>query len=554
VTTSSAPGPGDGGRARRPNIVLILADDMGYSDLGCYGSEIRTPHLDSLAAGGLRLTQMYNEARCCPTRASLLTGLYPHQTGVGHMVDDLGTPGYRGFLNDRCVTIAEALRLGGYRTYMSGKWHVGGRQGWVWDDPRAGQPEFPRPIDRGFDQYFGTLAGMGSYFDPHTLMRDGRFLGHQGPGFYYTDAIGDNAVRMVADAAPTGDPFFLYVAFTAPHYPLHALEEDIARYRGRYRAGWAALRAERHERQQATGLLPHRWPLSPHDPLAPPWEELSEADRAWEDARMAVYAAQVDRLDQNVGKILAALRAHDLEENTLVMFLSDNGATAEYLAPDIGPQIPSHTRDGRPMRKGNVRGVIPGAADTLMSYDLPWANASNTPFRLYKHWVHEGGIATPLIAHWPGVTRAGEMAHQPCHLIDVMATCLDAAGLKYPTEFGGRTVLPVEGESLLPLFRGASSWRRQREIYWEHEGNRAVREGRWKLVSKFPDGWELYDVDEDRTELVDLSGKQRDKVAELGSLYEHWAARCGVVAWEEMLRRRARNPRPHASPYQAHRA
>lgn len=403
---------------RRPNIVLILADDMGYSDLGCYGGEINTPHLDGLARDGLRLTQMYNEARCCPTRASLLTGLYPHQTGVGLMVDDRGLPAYQGFLNDRCVTIAEALKPAGYRTYMTGKWHVGGRHGWVWDAPRAGEPGFPRPIDRGFDHHYGTLGGTASYFDPHLLIHDGAFLGHQGGDFYYTDAIGDHAVAMLTEAVTAGDPFFLHVAFTAPHYPLHALEEDIARYRGRYRAGWDVLRSGRHERQRSMGLLPHTWALSARDSSAPAWEQVPQQYRDWEDARMAAYAAQIDRMDQNVGKIAAALRARDVAEDTLLLFLSDNGASAEYLPPTVGPQIPPRTPDGRPVRKGNVPGVIPGGPDTFASYDLPWANLSDAPFRLYKHYVHEGGIATPLIAHWPGVVPAGGLAHQPCHLVD----------------------------------------------------------------------------------------------------------------------------------------
>ncbi|MGH2350299.1 MAG: arylsulfatase [Chloroflexota bacterium] len=533
-----------GARDPRPNIVLILVDDMGYSDIGCYGSEIRTPNLDGLAAGGLRLTQMYNGARCCPTRASLLTGLYPHQAGVGHMVRDLGAPGYQGYLNDRCVTIAEALRAGGYRTLMSGKWHVGGQYSTRPEEWRAGQPGFPTPLDRGFERFFGTLAGAGSYFNPHTLMRDREFIAPEGDDFYYTDAIGENAAAMIDQVVGEGsEPFFLYAAYTAPHWPLHAPAEDVARYRGRYRAGWDALRLERHARLKELGLLSGTWALSPRDEQAPAWDDVPDQD--WEDARMAAYAAQVEGMDRSVGTILNALRSHGLEEHTLVMFLSDNGGCAEFLREDGSHgSAPPLTRDGRPVRIGNVKGLHPGPADTYMSYDLPWANASNTPFRLYKHWVHEGGISTPFIAHWPAVIPAGGIAHTPCHLIDVMATCLDATGVPYPQEHHGVAVTPLEGESLLPLCRSrpgeAEAWSRQREICWEHEGNRAVRQGKWKLVSKFPGTWELYDMDADRTELHDLSQQHLDKAAELAAIYDTWAVRCGILPWEQIRPRRNR--------------
>ncbi|HEV2126771.1 MAG TPA: sulfatase-like hydrolase/transferase, partial [Chloroflexota bacterium] len=308
---------------RRPNIVLILVDDMGFSDIGCYGSEIETPNLDRLASGGVRLTQMYNGARCCPTRASLLTGLYPHQAGVGHMVNNLGVPSYQGYLNDQCVTIAEALEPAGYRTYMSGEWHVGGQYSTKPDEWKAGQPGFPTPLQRGFDRHYGTMAGAGSFFNPHTLMRDGEFVEPEGEHYYYTDAIGDAAAEMIREAGD--DPFFLYVAFTAPHWPLHALEEDIAKYRGKYRKGWDALRQARHERLKEIGIVTGEWEITPRDEKAPAWESLSAQDQDWEDARMAVYAAQIDRMDQNVGKIVRALQEQGVEQETLVMFLSDNG-------------------------------------------------------------------------------------------------------------------------------------------------------------------------------------------------------------------------------------
>ena len=524
---------------QRPNIVLILVDDMGFSDIGCYGSEIRTPTLDRLAAGGVRFSQFYNCARCCPTRASILTGLYPHQAGVGHMVGDRHVgPAYQGFLRDDCVTVAEVLRAAGYRTLMSGKWHVGG--GYTGNRPetwRPGEPRHPIPVQRGFDRHYGMLGGAGSYFHPPYMIDDDRLIdpGRQ-PGYYLTDAISEQAVAMIDDAVARQQPFFLYAAYTAPHWPLHAWPDDIERYRGRYaRGGWDAVRTARHEQLKAAGLLDPRWPISPRDEQAPPWPDVPA--KQWEDLRMAVYAAQVDRMDQGVGRIVAALEANGVMDNTLILFLSDNGGCAEFVAEDTGTPQPHRynipTPDGRPIRVGNTPRIDPGPDDTFASYDLPWANASNTPFRLYKHWVHEGGIATPMIAHWPGVAAAGAAAHAPCHVIDIMATCLDAAGIEHPAEFEGHPVTPIEGESFLPAIRG-QRWARQRAICWEHEGNRAVRLDHWKLVSKYPGPWELYDMSTDRTELDDLSGRNPGKLRELTALYDAWAPRVGVVPWEQL--------------------
>jgi len=526
--------------AQRPNVVLILADDMGYSDLGCFGSEIQTPNLDRLAQNGARFTQAYNCARCCPSRAALLTGIYPHEAGIGHMVNDLGVESYQGFLNDRCVTLAEALGAAGYRTYMSGKWHVGGQydtepEGW-----NLGHPRRPRPLDRGFERYFGTLAGAGSYFDPHTLMRDNEPIAIEADDFYYTDAIADEAAKMIREHQGDSRPFFLYTAFTAPHWPLQAPAEDIARYVGKYRKGWDAVRTARHESLKGMGIVDPKWEITPRDEQAPPWSDISVQD--WEDLRMAVYAAQIDRLDQGVGRIMAELERQGIAENTLVIFLSDNGGCAEFLAEDGTRRNHSakrETRDGRPMKIGNLPGREPGPDDTYMSYDLPWANASNTPFRLYKHWVHEGGIGTPMIVHWPAVVQPGRLVHEPCHFIDMMPTFLDVAGASYPETFGGREVVPFRGESLRPAFQ-ADGWTRQRTIYWEHEGNRAVREGQWKLVSKHPGAWELYDMTADRTELNDLSGRYRDVAQKLTRQHEAWAEISGVKPWEEIqsIRRR----------------
>ncbi len=524
---------------RRPNIVLILVDDMGFSDIGCYGSEINTPNLDRLAEGGVRFSHAYNCARCCPTRASLLTGLYPHQAGVGHMVGDRGVgPAYQGYLRGDCVTIAEALKAGGYRACMSGKWHVGGPykpnrpESW-----RPGEPGHPLPVQRGFDTHYGMLGGAGSYFNPPSMVHDDSIIHPGGEGYYITDAISEKATEMIDGAAGRAEPFFLYVAYTAPHWPLHALPEDIERYRGTYRdGGWDGVRTRRHERLNAAGILDPAWDISPRDEEAPPWRDATDKD--WEDLRMAVYAAQVGRMDQGVGTIMAKLREVGIERDTLVMFLSDNGGCAEFLREDDSDGWPGHyaipTPDGRAVQVGNTPELDPGPDDTFMSYDLPWANASNTPFRLYKHWVHEGGIATPLIAHWPaGMGTQPRILHTPVHVIDLMPTILEAAGVKYPREHRGHPVQPVQGESLVPLLRGGVFFR-GRPIFWEHEGNRAVRRGRWKLVSRYPGAWELYDMVEDRTELRDLAAKNPGKVRELRALYDEYAARTGVIPWDEL--------------------
>ena len=490
---------------KRPNIVVILADDMGFSDIGCYGSEIATPNLDALARSGIRFTHFRNTARCCPSRTSLLTGLYPHQGGVGLMVEDRGRPAYQGYLNNRCATLAEVVRPAGYRTYMSGKWHVG-----------ENRPHWP--TDRGFDRYFGLISGACNYFrldDPDTnrtrqMALDDKPWQPPATGFYMTDAIAGHAVEFLDAHARTGGdrPFLLYAAFTAPHYPLHALPEDIAKYEGRYMKGWDALRLERHQRMVEMGIVDRRWPLTPRDREAPAWETV-EDKRAW-DRRMAVYAAQIDRMDQGIGRILRKLREMGEEDNTLVMFLADNGGCAEIV--DRGKA-----------------GVLPGLPDSFMSYGIPWANASNTPFRLYKRWVHEGGIATPLVVRWPSrVKHPNTMTHQSGHLIDIMATCVDVSGAQYP----GAPIQPMEGKSLVPVFEGKSIG--DRLLFWEHMGNRAVLEGKWKLVSRYPSDWELYDLEADRTEMHNLAASQRDRAARLRWYYNKWAERCGVAPWDEI--------------------
>jgi len=531
--------------AGRPNILLIMSDDMGFSDLGCYGSEIATPTLDGLASRGVRFTQFYNTARCCPTRASLISGLYQHQAGIGHMMGDRGIDGFRGDLSTHCVTIAEALKPAGYGTYMTGKWHV---------TPYRG-PDTPKhnwPCQRGFDRYFGTIHGAGSFYDPNGLTRDNEFIPPGSDDFYYTDAISASAATYIRDHRRTkGDaPFFMYVAYTAAHWPMHARPEDIAKYKGRYDAGWQAVRQARYARMKKMGLIKDEWDLSPRD--AGDWNALSDADKAWHARRMEVYAAMVTVMDEGIDRIVQALKETGAYENTLILFLQDNGGCAEEFGSRGEPRnhaknvkaepmkpgelqtqmVPPVTRDGRPTRVGH--GVMPGPADTYIAYGLEWANVSNTPFRLYKHWVHEGGISTPLIAHWPaGIPegRRGAYERQPGHLIDIMATCVDLAGAAYPKTFNGHAIVPMQGVSLAPAFLGKDVGRTE-PIYFEHEGNRAIRIGKWKLVAKGPTGpWELYDIDADRSELHDLAGRHPDRVKAMAERWETFARQAHMIPW-----------------------
>ena len=522
----------------RPNIVLILADDMGFSDIGCFGSEIRTPNLDALAARGVRFTQMYNAARCCPTRASLLTGQYPHRAGVGHMVDDRGVgPAYQGYLRADCPTFGEALRPAGYRTLYAGKWHAS--PGLPIDVNEApahplGSERNPFPLSRGFDRFYGTMAGCGSYFYPHGLMDQDRRITADDPDYYYTDAMTDAACGMVREAVGDKKPFLLHLCYTAPHWPLHARPEDVAAYDGQYDGGWDAIRRARFERLHDLGIIDEKWDVSPRDAASRDFRADPPDKRRWEALRMQVYAAQVTAMDRAIGRLLETLRETGVEDNTLVVFLSDNGGCAEFLREDGEQAAWPHryaktARPGTTCRVGNGHSRDPGPADTFMSYDLPWANASNTPFRRYKHWVHEGGIATPCVAYWPGRTPAGAIMHQPRHLIDFLPTFLDLAGAEYPTGSSG-TSAPPPGESLREALQGRDVPRRT-PIFWEHEGNRAVRDGDWKLVSANGGPWELYNMAEDRTELHDLAAVEPDRVASLAARYDAWAAATGILPW-----------------------
>lgn len=522
---------------QKPNILIIMADDMGYSDLGSYGGEIDTPNLDRMAQGGIKFTQFYNAARCCPTRASLLTGLYPHQAGIGDMTNDMGVPTYRGDLNNQCVTIAETLKEIGYQTFISGKWHVTKHvdiwRTWLTEDQKIYTSKHNWPLQRGFDEFFGTIHGAGSYYNPSTLTKNNTPV-EPSDDFYYTDAISDHVVEVVRKhaASKTDNPFFGYISYTAPHWPLHALPEDIAKYKGRYDGGWDRIREKRLKRMKELGLIHPDWELSERDTNIESWEDTEH--KAWWAATMEVYAAMVDRMDQGIGKILAALEETGQLENTLIFFLQDNGGCHEVLT-DKWPRslhFPEFKRDGTPLLRGNDVTVMPGPEDTYMSYSAEWANVSNTPFRLYKHYIHEGGIATPLIAFWPaGIQQPSRSSNQLGHIIDIMATCVEVANADYPEIYKGEQILPMEGQSLVPVFHNQTFV--HAPIGWEHEGNRGFRDGKWKLVERRNPGvdWELYDMDKDRTEQYNLAAEYPQITQSMIRNYEEWANRVGVVRW-----------------------
>lgn len=518
----------------KPNVILILVDDMGFADLGIMGSEIRTPNIDKLAREGLLLSSMYNCARCCPTRAALLTGLYPHNAGIGHMGANLGTQSYQGYLRNDAATIAELMRGNGYRTLMSGKWHVGGD---FWarlvDTWRLGDVDRPTPRQRGFDKFYGIVDGVTHFFSPHYVMDDDSRADVSPTDFYFTDAITDKAIGMIEDSVADNKPFFLYLAHAAPHWPLHAHEDDIAKYDGTYQAGWDKLRNNRHEEMLSRNVLQHKWNLSPRDQSASAWTDTKNQD--WESSRMAVYAAMVDRMDQSIGRVITTLKKLSIDDNTLILFLSDNGGCAEFMAEDGWAKfMPDVHNDGRKIEMGNRPALRPGGALTYMSYDLPWANVSNAPFRLFKHWVHEGGISTPLIMHWPDRIKKPNIIHTPTHVIDILPTILAATGLSYPTEFGGAPIQKPDGESLMPLIEG-KDWSRERPLHFEHEGNCAIRHGNFKMVRKFNEPWELYDMEKDRTELNNLMGRNDPLSSRLLKEYENWARLAGVEDWNVLL-------------------
>lgn len=552
---------------KRPNIILIMSDDMGYSDIGCYGSEIETPNLDNLAKNGIRFTQFYNQARCCPTRASLMTGLYPHQAGMGWMdAVDHDLPGYQAELNESSVTIAQVLKQAGYNTYMTGKWHLQYEA-----NTKQDSPNYDWPIQRGFDKFYGILKGAGSFYDPGTLCRNNTLISpyndpeYKTDDYYFTNAITDNALKYIEE--DNGDnPFFLYMSYTAAHWPMQAPEDEIAKYKGKYDEGWDAVRKARLEKMKEIGLIDEDVVLPPRDSKS--WED--EPDKEAMARRMETYAAMIDIMDQGIGKIVQKLKEKGELENTVILFLEDNGGNAEGLgfggpegqtrpinknAKNMKPLgrnetqpegIPALTRDGKVVMAGKK--VMAGPADTYLAYLKPWAQVSNTPFKKYKHYVHEGGIATPLIAYWPeGIRSKGEYRSQIGNVIDIMPTLVDLAGAKYPETYNGHKITPEAGVSLVPAFSNQSLNRKA--IFWEHEMNRAVRMGEWKLVStgNLMDGgygqwkyyengpWELYNMKNDRAESRDLSGQYPELVEEMAQMWKDWTKKVPVypTPWEK---------------------
>lgn len=503
----------------RPNIIYILVDDLGYSDLGCYGSEINTPNIDRLAFKGMRFTKFYNAARCCPSRASLLTGLYPHLAGIGSMTQDFGHPSYQGHLGENTTTIAEVLGNKGYHTYQVGKWHVG--------DTRKDWPD-----KKGFEQHFTFLNGASSYYNlqPYRVGGDSMKMAWNGkpfrPGedFYMTDAFSDHAVDYIDQNKDK--PFFMYLAYTAPHWPLHALPEDIAKYKGKYRIGWDSLRLQRWKKMKSLRVIREDMPLSERSPDLPAWEEILPEDRATWDTRMALYAAVIDRMDQGIGRIIQKLEEKGELENTLIAFLSDNGGSPERMLNT------SHPTDGEP-----------GSATSFPTYWAHWANVSNTPFRFYKGWVQEGGIATPFIVHWPSTVREGAINKGTMgHIMDLLPTALDAANVTYPSELAGRQIIPTTGQSFLPALQGEEQAGHE-TLFWEHEGARAIRQGDWKLVANNYDilstswkkngQWRLFNLKDDPAELNDVLEENAELAKELLQSYEDWAASTRVLSPQE---------------------
>lgn len=504
--------------ADRPNIVVIMVDDMGFSDIGPYGGEIPTPNLDKLAANGARFSQFYNTGRCCPTRATLLTGLYSHQAGVGWMTADQGAPGYRGRLNDQCITLAEALNPAGYFTAMTGKWHVG-------------YSETVNPKARGFVRSLNLEMGGVHFSNQSGRMKDRRLHlnGEEiakddprlSPPWYGSDLWTEWGVKFIDEAIGEKKPFFFYLAHVAPHFPCMAPEATIAKYRGKYMAGWDKLREERYRRQIKSGLIDAAWPLTPRPEEIPAWDSLSDEKRKRYDDMMAIYAAMIEEVDKNLGKLTAALLERGQLDNTLILFLTDNGGNAEAGIP------------------GKYQGDHPGDPHSNVYVGKCWAHLNNTPFRKYKHYNHEGGTASPLIAHWPagmegrGDGEMGGWIDTPTHLIDIMATCIDLAGATYPKTFKGNRITPMQGESLRPLLSGSSAIPAslsQRPLYWEHEGNAAIRVGDRKLVRQGLRGdWELFDMKNDRTEQRDLAGRRPGEAARMARQWETWARSADVL-------------------------
>ncbi|MDB4642909.1 arylsulfatase [Flavobacteriaceae bacterium] len=512
---------------KKPNIILILADDMGFSDLGSYGSDIETPNIDRLAAEGTRLRRFYNNTICAPSRASLLTGQYPHKAGIGFFNEDFGLPGYEGYLNKESLTLAEVFKNGGYSTYMTGKWHVGDEK-----------PHWP--LQRGFDEFFGFLDGGASYFDTKPLLKGPPSTAYLYEGnevynidkkdFYLTDELTNRAFEFIK-STPEEKPFFLYMAYNAPHWPLHAKPTDIAKYKGKYDAGWDELRKLRFENIKKLGLANEDWNLF-KDKLLPSWDSLdAEEKRQW-TLKMEVYAAMVDNLDQNIGKLLDYLESNQQLDNTVIVFLSDNGA--ENM--DVGKMPFTVKRNEGPV----------GTAGSMEAYTKNWAQVSNSPLRSYKSSPYEGGTATPFIIRYPNLKESGKILKGGNHVVDIMPTLLNIAQVDYPKIYNGTQTNKLPGESFLPLLEG-ENWDRDQPICFEWFGDRAVWLGDLKAVSLYPGNtWELYDLATDRTESKNIAASQPETIAKVDAIYNEWAKTNGVIAWsEEMGKKTQFRKSPH---------
>ncbi len=531
VAGCSSPGT-NAAREEKTNIVIVLVDDMGWSNIGCYGGMIETPNLDQLAETGVRFNQFYNTARCCPSRASLLTGLSPHEAGVGHMTfkrtgnkpsviaERMEMPySYRGWLGEAVPTLPEMLKVAGYSTYMTGKWHVGSSDPNTW------------PRQRGFDRFYGFLEGTSEYFNPNDLQRDNQPVEPEGDNYYTTDAFTNEAIRYLNEHESKKDkePFFLYLAYNAPHFPMQAMPEDFQKYRGRFMEGWDVLREKIIARQKEMGLIPENTLLSPLPEASkrlgskggpvPAWDSLDAVQKDSLDAIMATFAGMVDRIDQNIGKLIDHLRKTGELEHTLIFFLSDNGAEAE--SPVFGnfsmKALGQYGKGGR-------------------NYGRAWATFSNTPFREYKHFAHQGGIQTPLIVHWPAGIKSelnNRIISQYGFLPDIVETCLDVASAERPSSMKGQPVPASDGRSLKGLLQGTDEPLHLQPICCEHEGNRMVRDGQWKLVGFFSSPWELYDVEADRSEMNNLAEQHPEIVGRLSAVFDQWAQRVGALPWEE---------------------
>lgn len=521
------------GQTQRPNIMLIVVDDMGYSDLGCFGGEVESPNLDALAASGMRFTQFYNSGRSCPSRAQLMTGRYAQTVGITGMGQSLSRD---------CVTIPEVLREAGYHTGMSGKWHLSLTKGignkedqmkWLshqsYFDNRPFAPIETYPCNRGFDQHWGTIWGVTDHFDPFSLVHNEEpiFTESIPEDFYYADFVADKAIDMMDEMTSDGKPFFMYVAFQEPHWPLHAKPQDIAKYKGKFDDGWDALRERRYQRMLELGLInPDEMPVATNA-SGRKWED--ETDKAFQSANMEVHAAMIDCVDQNIGRIIAELKRRGIFDNTLIIFTSDNGASSEnYTIGDFDRH--DRTRDGQMVVRNSP---TPGGQLTYNYLHNGWAGAVNAPYRYWKTTQFHGGTAAPTIVHWPAgmaEEKEGTIMSQPCTFLDVMPTCLELAGATYPSFYNGNSIKPMcdEARSFVPLLQDKESWDDERTLYWEHEKGKAIRKGKWRLTALANGGWQLFDLAHDLSETNNVAAEHPEKVREMKNLWNNWAKSVGL--------------------------